>query len=37
MANMFGKNREKHGRIFGMVIGVVVILSMILSYFALVL
>lgn len=36
MANMYGKNRHKHARMFGVVIGVIVILSMILSYFALV-
>jgi len=35
MANMYGKNRHKYSRIFGYIIGVVVILSMILSYFAL--
>jgi hypothetical protein len=37
MANMYGKNRHKYTKIFGIIIGVVVILSMVLSYFALVL
>jgi len=33
---MYGKNRHKYNKIFGIFIGTVVILSMILSYFALV-
>jgi len=32
---MFGKNREKYSKIFGIVLGVVIILSMIFSYFSL--
>ena len=35
MFDLFGKNRDRYTRIIGMVIGVVVIASMILSYFAL--
>jgi len=37
MANMYGKNRDKHARVFSVIIGIVVILSMVLYYFALVL
>jgi predicted nucleic acid-binding Zn ribbon protein len=33
---MFGKNHQKTAKLFAMVLGVVVIVSMVLSYFALV-
>lgn len=32
---MYGKNRQKYAKTLGAVIGVVVIISMVLSYFAL--
>lgn len=35
MFGMFGENRERNNRIFGIIIGVVVIVSMILGSFAL--
>jgi hypothetical protein len=34
MFGMFGKNRDKVNRIFSWVIGIIVILSMVLAYFA---
>lgn len=34
MFGMFGKNRDKINRIFAWVIGIIVIASMILAYFA---
>jgi hypothetical protein len=35
MFNFFGKNRERNTRIFGIVLGTVVIVSMVFSYFSL--
>ena len=35
MANMYGKNRHKYTKLISVIIGLVVIVSMVLSYFAL--
>ncbi len=35
MANMFGKNNAKYSKVFGIVLGVIIILSMVFSYFSL--
>ena len=35
MFDMFGKNRDRNTRIFGSILGVVIIASMVFAYFAL--
>ncbi len=35
MANMFGKNNQKYSKVFGIALAVVIILSMVFSYFSL--
>jgi hypothetical protein len=35
MANMFGKNNAKYSKIFGAALAVIIILSMVFSYFSL--
>lgn len=35
MFDLFGKNRDRNTRIFGWVLGVVIIFSMLFSYFSL--
>jgi len=35
MAHMFGKNRDKYAKVLAIVLGIVIILAMVFSYFSL--